>query len=65
MTDPKRVHTREQREAAAVDAAHEVSAFYRTLRTRGVPPGAAQALAESYTAALLEREDTPPAPWER
>lgn len=65
MSDPKRLHEAEQREAAAADLAGEIAAFYKRLRARGVPPGAAQAITESYTAGVVDREDSPPEPWQR
>lgn len=43
------------------DAA-QVAAFYKALRARGVPAGAAQAVTEAYVVGLMEREPAPPPP---
>jgi hypothetical protein len=63
VSDPKRIHTREQREAEATDLACQVAAFYKTLRARGVPSAPAQAATEAYVEGLLAGE-VPPEPWQ-
>jgi hypothetical protein len=64
MADARRTHSRDQRCALAEDAACEVAAFWRRLRAEKVPPAAATAMAEAYTAGVVARDDDPPEPWQ-